>query len=68
MPCSKLTNILQGQENVSDLSYSTGERGGGGGGGIAAGSLLRPRTTCGHLHRAYARHKKQARLLLFGSM
>ena len=33
MPCSKLTNILQGQENVSDLSYSTGERGGGGGGG-----------------------------------
>jgi len=33
MPCCTLVNDLQGQENVSDLSYSMGRQGGGGGDG-----------------------------------
>ena len=34
MPCRTLVNDLQGQENVSDLSYSMGRQGGGDGGKV----------------------------------
>ena len=56
MPCRTLVNDLQGQENVSDLSYSMGRQGGGGWGKGAVKSLLRPsRCTTHRVHRAYAR-------------